>query len=99
MAIMSGCMGRQHNFEITEKVCPNCGEIIELFSTDTEVACDNCGFVAYNDTLTCVQWCEYAEQCVGPEMYAQMMKVAELQKQKRAEERAAKAAAKAAEQA
>jgi hypothetical protein len=28
-----------------------------------------CGFVAYNDAQNCVQWCEYARECVGDEMY------------------------------
>ena len=72
---------------IQEKVCPRCGNIIEIFSIDTEVACDACGFVAYNDTLSCVQWCQYARKCVGDEMYAHMMEIAALQKQKAAEER------------
>ena len=68
-------------------ICPQCGSIIELFSIDTEVACENCGFVAYNDTLSCVQWCQYARKCVGDEMYEHMMKIAELRTQKASEER------------
>jgi len=62
--------------------------VIELFSIDTQVACDNCGFIAYNDTLSCVQWCEHARKCVGDEMYEQMMKIVEMQKRKRMEESA-----------
>ena len=52
---------------------------------DTEVACDKCGFVAYNDTLSCVQWCKYAKQCVGEEMYNKMMEIAENEKKNRGE--------------
>ncbi|MBR0400996.1 MAG: hypothetical protein IJH73_00595 [Lachnospiraceae bacterium] len=44
-----------------------------------------------NDTLNCVQWCQYARQCVGDEMYEHLMKVAEAQKARRAEEARAKA--------
>jgi hypothetical protein len=33
--------------------------------------------VAYNDQLSCVQWCKYAKACVGEEMYEQLMKIAE----------------------
>jgi hypothetical protein len=62
--------------------------VIELFSIDTQVTCDNCGFIAYNDTLSCVQWCEHARKCVGDEMYEQMMKIVQMQKQKRKEESA-----------
>ena len=58
-----------------------------MFSIDTERTCEHCGFVAYNDTLSCVQWCQYAKQCVGEEMYEHMMVIAEQQKQKAAEER------------
>ena len=73
--IMDGCQGKPRTPEILEKICPRCGHEIEMFSTDTEVACENCGFIAYNDTLSCVQWCKYARQCVGEEMYEQMMKI------------------------
>ena len=39
--------------------------------------------VVYNDTLSCVQWCKYARQCVGDAMYEQMMAIAERQKANR----------------
>ena len=54
--IMEGCQGKPRTPTISEKICPNCGNTIEIFSTDTEVACEKCGFVAYNDALSCVQW-------------------------------------------
>ena len=81
--IMEGCHGRPKTPTITEKICPNCGSVIELFSIDTEVACEKCGFVAYNDELSCVQWCKYAKACVGEEMYEHLMKIAAAQKQRR----------------
>ena len=37
------------------------------------MACDNCGFVAYNDLSSCIQWCKYARKCVGDEMYEKLM--------------------------
>ena len=83
--MFEGCMGNPRTPTIHEKICPNCGSIIELFSIDTEVACDNCGFVAYNDTLSCVQWCQYAKKCVGEEMYNHMMEIAENQKRNKKE--------------
>ena len=85
--IFEGCMGKPKTPTIHEKVCPQCGETIELFSVDTQVACEKCGFIAYNDTLSCVQWCEYARKCVGDEMYEKMMEIA--QQNKRAKEDAA----------
>lgn len=77
----TGCQSKSKEITLTERVCPNCGNIIELFSVDTEVACDKCGFVAYNDSLSCVQWCKYAKQCVGEEMYEAMMAIAKRQKE------------------
>ena len=85
--VMEGCQGKPRTPTIHEKICPQCGSEIEMFSTDTEVVCENCGFVAYNDTLSCVQWCKYARQCVGDEMYEHMMRIAALQKEKAAQER------------
>ncbi len=72
----SGCPGaaRLKTPTLTEKVCPVCGSIIEIFSVDVTAKCDNCGFVAYNDTQSCIQWCKYAEMCIGPELYAKLVK-------------------------
>jgi DNA-directed RNA polymerase subunit RPC12/RpoP len=85
--MIEGCQGKPRTPTIQEKICPQCGSIIELFSIDTQVPCDNCGFIAYNDTLSCVQWCEHARKCVGDEMYEQMMKIVAMQKENAAKER------------
>ena len=85
--MLEGCQGKPRTPTIIEKICPQCGHEIELFSIDTKMPCEHCGFVAYNDTLSCVQWCKYAKQCVGEEMYNHMMKIAAAQKEKAAEER------------
>jgi NADH pyrophosphatase NudC (nudix superfamily) len=55
------------------KRCPNCGEEVELFSNDVSVKCSNCGFEVYNDIASCVQWCRYAKECVGTELYNRLM--------------------------
>ena len=70
------CAGKSNLGTPTLKVvkCPECGGDIELFSTDVKVACDNCGFVAYNDINICVQWCAHAEECVGTEMYNKLVR-------------------------
>ena len=85
--ILDGCQGKPRTPTIEEKTCPQCGHTIEIFSTDTEVACENCGFVVYNDALSCVQWCKYARQCVGDAMYEQMMQIAARQKEEAAQKR------------
>jgi NADH pyrophosphatase NudC (nudix superfamily) len=55
------------------KKCPRCGEEVELFSNDISVKCSGCGFVVYNDIASCVQWCKYAKECVGEEMYNKLV--------------------------
>ena len=82
--IMIGCQAKPRTPTIIEKICPQCGNEIELFSIDTQMPCEHCGFVAYNDTLSCVQWCAHAKECVGEEMYEQMMQIVQSQKERRA---------------
>lgn len=54
------------------KKCPQCGEEVEMFSNDIFVKC-RCGFEVYNNIASCVQWCKYAKECVGEEMYNKLM--------------------------
>lgn len=58
---------------IKMKKCRECGEEVEVFSTDMKVNCPKCGFTIYNDLESCVQWCEYAKECVGEEVYQRLM--------------------------
>lgn len=44
-----------------------------MFSDDAKMNCSKCGFTVYNDALSCVQWCEYAKECVGEAMYEELM--------------------------
>ena len=81
--IFEGCQSKSKEITIEERTCPQCGSLIEIFSVDTEVACENCGFVVYNDKLNCAQWCRYARTCVGDEMLERMLKIAERNRQQR----------------
>jgi protein-arginine kinase activator protein McsA len=54
---------------LTIKKCPQCGEEVEVFSSDVSVGCSRCGFEVYNDMMSCIQWCNHAQECVGPEIY------------------------------
>ena len=54
--------------------CPECGEEVEIVSSDMQTKCDGCGFVVYNDVLSCAQWCEYARECLGDELYERLKK-------------------------
>lgn len=56
------------------KKCPACGGEVELFSTDIEVKCPSCGLSIYNDIQSCIKWCAYARECIGPEHYEALLK-------------------------
>ena len=83
--MMLGCQGRDHTPTLAVKVCPSCGCEVEVFSTDTSVDCENCGFTVYNDAVSCVQWCRYARTCVGIEEYERLMEIAQMQKSRQAQ--------------
>ena len=51
------------------RTCPQCRDEIEIFSDEMKAACERCGFVIYNDIISCVRWCRYAKECVGEDMY------------------------------
>jgi NADH pyrophosphatase NudC (nudix superfamily) len=74
--MLGGCHGtdKLKTPTLDIKICPQCGNEIELFSIDTEMACDSCGYVVYNDIQSCVKWCKYAKLCVGEELYNKLMK-------------------------
>jgi predicted RNA-binding Zn-ribbon protein involved in translation (DUF1610 family) len=69
------------------KTCPKCGEEIEIFSNEASAKCLKCGFVIYNDLLSCVQWCEYAKECVGEKTYERMMQQLSEQKEREGEQK------------
>lgn len=81
--LFEGCQSKSRDLSLAIKICPECGSEVEVFSTDVEVACDSCGFMVYNEATSCVQWCRYARQCVGDEMYAKWLAISEMQDDKR----------------
>ena len=51
-----GSASLHNNISLEIKTCPECGADVELFSIDRKVACEKCGFVVYNNVLSCIQW-------------------------------------------
>jgi ribosomal protein S27AE len=74
--LIDGCPGAANLKTPTLQVrkCPRCGEEIEIFSNEVSATCGGCGFVMYNDRASCIQWCRYAEECVGPEVVRKFRK-------------------------
>ena len=64
-----GSFGIKGTPTLTIKICPDCGGEVELFSSDSKAVCSQCGFIVYNDAQTCIQWCRYARECIGDEVY------------------------------
>ena len=54
------------------KKCPQCGEEVEIFSNELKATCRNCGFTIYNDLQSCIEWCWYARECLGEELYQRL---------------------------
>ena len=53
--------------------CPKCGEEVEIFTDETMAEC-RCGQVVYTDINSCVEYCSYAEKCLGEEKYKDIKK-------------------------
>jgi protein-tyrosine-phosphatase len=68
-----GAVGVRTPTIITKK-CPECGREVEIFSNEMQTRCTKCGFTIYNDLESCVQWCKYAVECVGEEVYKKLKK-------------------------
>ncbi len=41
--ILQGCQSKSKEITIQDKICPRCGQEVEIFSVDTEAVCENCG--------------------------------------------------------
>jgi hypothetical protein len=56
--------------DIFEIECPSCGATIEFFKDEIRRTCRKCKKMVPNPKLDlgCVQWCEHADRCVGPEL-------------------------------
>jgi predicted RNA-binding Zn-ribbon protein involved in translation (DUF1610 family) len=64
---------RQPKPEIFE--CPSCGEEVEIWTDEIRGVCSNCGRVIFREgTMSCLEWCKFAQECVGEATYNRYMK-------------------------
>ena len=56
------------------KQCPQCGGEVELFSVDVKLDCPSCGQPIFNNINSCAEYCQYAEQCLGTDIYRKFKK-------------------------
>ncbi len=49
-------------------ICSKCKSEVEIWSDEVEAECEECGTIVKKtrDNL-CINWCEYAEKCIGKE--------------------------------
>ncbi|ATZ61723.2 MAG: hypothetical protein BME93_01380 [Methanosarcinales archaeon Met12] len=51
-----------------------CGWEVEIFTDEQKAECENCGATVFRDARpSCVEWCPYAEKCIGEEKYKKIM--------------------------
>ena len=57
-------------------ICPDCGAEVEIWTHETKGECGSCGKIVVRDvdTAWCVQWCQYARDCVGAEKYEELLR-------------------------
>ena len=67
------------------KKCPECGSEVELFSSDVQVSCSNCGFTVYNNIQSCIKWCNSARECIGDEKYEMLIESLKMAERKESE--------------
>lgn len=70
--ILDGCQGKKGP-EIEEVICPNCGNTVELVSTDIFGVCEECGETVFTDRMDCARNCPQARECLGEKGYGRMI--------------------------
>lgn len=72
---MGQCPGQDsRKLTISYHPCSNCQKPVEFFSDEVRVRCPHCKTIVVKEQMpSCVQWCQAARQCLGPELYEMIM--------------------------
>jgi len=71
------------NLRVEEQVCKKCGYTVEIFSNELMVICPRCKAKIYREEIpSCIDWCNYARQCIGEEKYKELKPRIENKKEK-----------------
>jgi HD superfamily phosphodiesterase/predicted RNA-binding Zn-ribbon protein involved in translation (DUF1610 family) len=55
--------------------CPGCGQEVEIWTDEVKATCPRCKkTVVRNQEESCLDWCEYARECVGEKTFENYMK-------------------------
>jgi HD superfamily phosphodiesterase/predicted RNA-binding Zn-ribbon protein involved in translation (DUF1610 family) len=53
--------------------CQVCKAEVEIWTDEIRARCPHCGQMVYRDpSMSCIEWCRYAEECVGTEVYSKI---------------------------
>ena len=78
MSLFEGCPGAINIREARPEdiTCPQCGSEVEIWSDEISTRCPHCGTrVSREQGPSCIDWCSFAEQCVGTEKYQRLKRV------------------------
>lgn len=54
--------------------CPQCGEMVEMFSDEIKRRCLNCKTIVYKEKVpSCIEWCQSAKECLGGKRFKELM--------------------------
>jgi len=54
--------------------CPFCGEEVEIWTDEIKARCRKCKTAVFREQAqTCLDWCKYAKECVGEQVYNKYM--------------------------
>ena len=72
------CPGSKHIRQPIPEIftCPDCGAEVEIWTHERKRKCSSCGrtVVREIDTAWCIQWCQYARECIGVERYKELLR-------------------------
>lgn len=55
--------------------CPFCSAEVEIWTDEAQATCSECkNKVTRQQEQSCLEWCEYARECVGENIYNKYMK-------------------------
>jgi len=55
--------------------CPFCGAEVEFWSDEVKAKCPSCKRTILREGgASCLEWCKYAKECVGDEIYKKYLK-------------------------
>jgi predicted RNA-binding Zn-ribbon protein involved in translation (DUF1610 family) len=55
--------------------CTFCSEEVEIWTNEVQATCPNCKkIVMRQQDTSCLDWCKYAKECVGEQVYSKYIK-------------------------